>query len=208
MEIDGVLWLFDTGSPKSFGEENVISLDQQACKLSKHFAGLSADTLSRFIGVECRGLIGTDILGKFDHLIDVSNGNITISTSSLEHSGTKLPLSEMMGVPLLKARIANNEYLMFFDIGAEISYFQEDSITDFPSAGSVSDFYPGVGEFQTETHHVQAMLGEHQFDIRCGTLPSLLGATLSMMDVSGIIGNQMIRERLIGYFPRRNVLCL
>lgn len=97
---------------------------------------------------------------------------------------------------------------MFFDTGAQISYFQEDTITDFPSAGTVTDFYPGVGQFQTDTHQVQVGLGESAFTLRCGTLPGLLGATLMMADTSGIIGNQIMENRVIGYFPRRNVLCL
>ncbi|MBC8236554.1 hypothetical protein H8E77_43970, partial [bacterium] len=100
------------------------------------------------------------------------------------------------------------DYRMFFDTGAQISYFQEDTITDFPSAGTVTDFYPGVGQFQTDTHQVQVELGESAFTLRCGTLPSLLGATLMMAGTSGIIGNQIMENRVTGYFPRRNVLCL
>ena len=44
------------------------------------------------------------------------------------------------------------ERRMFFDTGAQISYLQDDVLDTFPSAGPVTDFYPGVGQFQTETH--------------------------------------------------------
>jgi hypothetical protein len=208
VEIDGWLWLFDTGAPTSFGESNEITLDVQRFRLCNGYMGLSAATLSQFTGVECRGLIGADILGKFDHLLDVPSGTVTISTGDLEHTGKTLPLSEFMGIPILTARIASSDYRMFFDTGAQISYFQEDTITDFPSAGTVTDFYPGVGQFQTDTHQVQVGLGESTFTLRCGTLPGLLGATLMMAGTSGIIGNQIMENRIIGYFPRRNVLCL
>lgn len=208
VKIDGWLWLFDTGAPSSFGESNEIILDAQCSRLSNDYMGLSASTLSQFTGVECRGLIGADILGKFDHLLDVLGGTVTISTGDLEHTGETLPLSDFMGTPILTARIASSDYRMFFDTGAQISYFQEDTITDFPSAGTVTDFYPGVGQFQTDTHQVQVELGESAFTLRCGTLPSLLGATLMMAGTSGIIGNQIMENRVTGYFPRRNVLCL
>ena len=41
---------------------------------------------------------------------------------------------------------------MFFDTGAQISYFQSPSLKDFPSNGTVKDFYPAIGEFETETY--------------------------------------------------------
>lgn len=208
VEIDGRLWLFDTGAPTSFGESNEITLDAQCCRLSNGYMGLSASTLSQFTGVECSGLIGADILGKFDHLLDVPSGTVTISTGDLEHTGETLPLSDFMGIPILTVRIASNDYRMFFDTGAQISYFQEDTINDFPSAGTATDFYPGVGQFQTDTHQVQVRLGEGEFTLCCGTLPGLLGATFMMAGTSGIIGNQIMKNRVIGYFPRRDLLCL
>ena len=153
-------------------------------------------------------ILGADILGKFDHLLDIPGGTLTISTGALEHGGKALGLSDFMGIPILTARIAGSDYRMFFDTGAQISYFQEGTITDFPAAGSVTDFYPGVGQFETDTYQVQVELGDAAFTLRCGTLPGLIGATLMLANTSGIIGNQILENRVIGYFPRRNLLCL
>lgn len=208
VEIDGGLWLFDTGAPTSFGESNEITVAAQCTRLPNTYMGLSAPTLSQFTGVECRGLLGADILGKLDHILDVPGGTATISAGHLEHTGKTLALSEFMGIPILTSRIASGDYRMFFDTGAQIAYFQEDILTAFPSAGTVTDFYPGFGQFQTHTHQVQVGLGDSTYTLRCGTLPGLLGATLMMADTSGIIGNQIMENRVIGYFPRRNVLCL
>lgn len=207
-EMEDGLWLFDTGAPTSFGESKEIVLDGHRSPLGNSYMGLSASSLSSFTGVECRGLLGTDILGKFDHILDVNGATASISADGLELAGQALPLSEFMGIPILTARIGGNDYQMFFDSGAQISYFQEDSITDFPSAGSVTDFYPGVGQFQTDTHQIPVSLGGMNFTLRCGTLPGLLGATLMLADASGIIGNQIFHDRTIGYFPRRKVLIL
>jgi len=208
IELEGNLWLFDTGAPTSFGESKKITLDGQSFRLNDNYLGFSASTLSQLTEVECHGLIGADILARFDHLLDVSNAAVTMSTERLEHTGTALPLSTFMGIPVVTARIAGKDYQMFFDTGAQISYFQEDIIKSFPSAGTVTDFYPGLGRFQTETHLVQVELGECVFTLRCGTLPGLLSATLMLAGASGIIGNQIAENRIIGYFPRRNELCL
>jgi hypothetical protein len=113
-----------------------------------------------------------------------------------------------MGIPIVTARIAGTDYRMFFDTGAQISYFDDDALTDFPFGGSVTDFYPGVGQFQTETHMVPIMLGSVAFALRCGTLPGTLRTTLMISDTKGIVGNQILHNRVIGYFPRRRTLAL
>ncbi len=209
LEADGQLWLFDTGAPTSFGCQTALRLGGEKLQLTDAYMGMTARTLSDFVPVECTGLLGGDILGQFDFVLDLSNGTngtVEISSGILEHSGKSVPTDEVIGIPIVAARIGGADYRMFFDTGAQISYFQHDSLVDYPAAGAIADFYPGVGQFQTETHNVDVVLGETEFTLRCGTLPELLAATLMMAGTTGIIGNQVIAGRRIGYFPRRRIV--
>ena len=208
VELDGEFWLIDTGAPTSFGKSNLLSLDGEQFSLGSTYQGLTHETLTSFVGVPCAGLLGTDVLGNFDHLFDTITGTLSISTSQFAHSGRNVDLSEFMGIPVLDVQIAGKPYRMFLDTGAQISYFQDDSFANFPSAGSLIDFYPGVGQFETETRQIDVSLGGVGFTLRCGILPSLLGATLMMAKIDGIIGNQILGHRIVGYFPRRRVLVL
>lgn len=113
-----------------------------------------------------------------------------------------------MGIPILSAQIGSSDYRMFFDTGAQISYLQDDSLAGFPAAGQVTDFYPGVGQFQTETHTVDVRVGASSLSVRCGSLPGLPGMTLMMAGTQGILGNQILHGRKVGYFPRRKLLIL
>lgn len=207
LELNGKLWLLDTGAPTSFGTSGSISIGGEDFELDTSLFGLTARALTDFVGVPCVGLLGADVLGRFDHIFDTTNGTLTISTDELVHSGQTVRLSEIMGIPILTAQIAGTDYRMFFDTGAQISYFQDDSLTDFPSAGSVTDFYPGVGQFQTDTHQVAVSLGGVAFTLRCGTLPGSLGEDLmKIAGIDGIVGNQILCNRIVGYFPRRHSL--
>lgn len=208
VEIEGHLWLFDTGAPTSFGSVERLQIADEGFSFSSSYFGLTALTLSQYVGVECSGLLGADILNRFDHIVDTKGAKLTVSTAELSHDGQRVHLDEFMGIPIVTASVGGSEYRMFFDTGAQISYFQEDSLADFPPAGSVTDFYPGVGQFQTDTHEVPIFLGEISFLLRCGCLPGLLGATLMMADTQGIIGNQVLIDRVAGFFPRRGILCL
>jgi hypothetical protein len=208
VEIEGNLWLFDTGAPTSFGSTETLAIDNQPFSLGSDYLGLTASTLSQYVEVECDGLLGADILGRYDHILDTTGGRLTVSTAELPHEGQRILLDEFMGIPVVTANVGGREYRMFFDTGARISYFQEDSLGDFPPVGSFTDFYPGVGQFETDTHQVPISLGNISFLLRCGCLPGLLGGTLMMADTQGIVGNQVLMDRVVGFFPRRGMLCL
>lgn len=208
VELDGHLWLFDTGAPTSFGVAERLQIAAEQFSLGSSYFGLTAATLTEYVGVRCAGLLGADVLGCFDHILDAKEGRLTVSTAELSHDGQQVRLDEFMGIPIVMASIGGSDYRMFFDTGAQISYFQDDSLAGFAPAGSVTDFYPGVGQFQTDTHEIPISLGEMSFLLRCGCLPGLLGATLMMADTQGIIGNQVLIDRVAGFFPRRGILCL
>ena len=90
---------------------------------------------------------------------------------------------------------------MFFDTGAQISYWQDEALSNFPSLGKVTDFYPGFGEFETETYQLELSIDTESNKLICGSLPGLLGETLMMASAQGIIGNEIMKDRVIGYFP-------
>jgi hypothetical protein len=97
---------------------------------------------------------------------------------------------------------------MFFDTGAQISYFQHEALASFPGAGRLKDFYPGFGEFETDTHDVEVTLGGTECHLRFGRLPDFVGMTLLMAGAGGIVGNEVVKNRRVGYFPRRHLLVL
>jgi len=208
VELGGELWLLDTGAPTSFGMSRRLTIAGEQFILGTDYLGLTAATLTQFVGVPCVGLLGADVLGRFDHLFDSIAGRLTVSTAELSHSGQTVRLDEFMGIPIVTARVGGRQYRMFFDTGAQISYFQGESLTEFPSAGSVTDFYPGVGQFQTDTHDVPVSLDGVSFTLRCGTLPGLLAPTLMMASTEGIVGNAILSNRTVGYFPRRRRMIL
>ena len=209
VEMAGELWFLDTGAPMSFGTMGVLEIAGMDFSLEANYLGLTAEALSGVVGTGCTGLLGADVLAHFDHILDAGQGTLTLSTEEdLAVEGARLPLTEFMGIPILTAQVRGRDHQMFFDTGAQISYLQDDSLTSYPSLGEVTDFYPGFGEFQTETFEVPIILHRVEFALRCGQLPSILGMTLIMAGTSGIVGNQVLADRIVGYFPGRSELIL
>lgn len=202
------LLLLDSGSPLSFGKPSSLEVAGYTFDLADQFLGLTPTLLSGYVGVECLGLVGSDILGVFDVIIDAMQNIVIFSKDPLAYYHNAIPIDFLMGIPILTAIIGSDSFRMFFDTGAQISYLQDAILFDYPPAGQVQDFYPGFGEFMTETHLVEMQVGESYFSLRCGRLPDLLGMTLMLTDVQGILGNECLRGRKVGYFPRRRVLDL
>ena len=203
MMIDDKRWLIDTGSPVSFGDENSLSICNEIFKIENTHGTLNAKELTSHIGLEVRGLIGVDILNTFDILFSINKYEVTFSKNSINVEGDILAIDSFMGIPIITVNILDTEYSMFFDTGAQISYFQSPSLKDFPSNGTIKDFYPSIGEFETETYLIDLDIGSSEYKLICGSLPTPLSETLMMASVDGIISNEMMENCIVGYFPRR-----
>lgn len=201
-------FLLDTGAPTSFGSVSLITLDGQIFGLPSSYLGLTAQKLSAYVERETDGILGADILNQFDLLIDVPQSRVAFSSAPLECVGEALPLDFCMGVPILESTVSGNSVRMFFDTGAQISYLQDDGLSSFPAEGRIIDFYPGIGQFSTDTFRTPIQLGHVNYQLCCGQLPPLLGMTLMLAGTRGIVGNEILRERCAGYFPRRRRLVL
>jgi hypothetical protein len=198
-------WLVDTGSPLSFGDSPALTLAGQSFSVASGYMGLTAAMLTDLIGHPAEGLIGTDILNRLDVVFDTEAGLLTFADDEWDsvEQGFSVPLSFFMEVPLIEVEVAGDRHSMFLDSGAPISYFQDESLADYPSMGAFKDFFPGMGEFESSTHLLPVSIGSVNLDLRCGSLPGLLGLTLLLAGASGIVGNQVLLNRKVAYLPRR-----
>jgi hypothetical protein len=206
LELHGDLWLLDTGAPTSFGSVPELEIAGARFALGASHMGLTVEDLTGLVAVECKGLLGADVLGNLDVLFDVPNGVITVSSDHLAHDGGAVPMDAFMGIPIVGVDIQGDNRRVFLDTGAQLSYLAERDFLRFPPTGRMPDFYPGLGRFETETCDAAVTIGGIAFTLRCGLLPGILEATLLVAGTAGIIGNQVIAGRTIGYFPRRREL--
>jgi hypothetical protein len=207
VQINGALWVYDTGADSSFGVPPV-SLLGPAQNISADYAGFTAADISGFLGEAVEGIIGADLINPFDHLIDLHTNTLTVSDEALACDGHVQSLDFYMGVPMLEAQVGGARCKLFFDTGAQISYYQSSVPPGAEPAGAVDDFFPSAGEFSSETYRFPIVLSGFSPVVRFGKLPGLMGMSLGMAGVSGILGNELMRNRVTGYFPRRKQLIL
>lgn len=205
-------WLIDTGAPSSFGEPSAVSIGREEFLVENNFMGMDAAKLREFVGHPTAGIIGVDILNQFDVVFDSEGGRgrkVSFHSSEMQINGDVVAIADsVLGVPIVEAVISGQPKRLVFDTGAQLSYYEGHDLSDFPEAGSVQDFHAAIGTFETATYRVEMTVGSRQQEFRCGSLPEDLSPLMKMMKTEGIIGNELMAFRKIGYFPRRKQLVL
>tara|TARA_Y100000385_G_C13026912_1_gene608837 strand:- start:111 stop:830 length:720 start_codon:yes stop_codon:yes gene_type:complete len=210
-------WLVDTGAPSSISPELRLSFDQngyqRGFEVPATYMGISIPTLTDLVGVEFSGLLGTDILNEYDILWDIEAETMQLTENELDASslglvGNELAIGNIMGVPTLDVTCAGCSQTMFFDTGATHSYLTKFNEQLPPQAKEVDDFLPGFGKFTTKLTQINFEMDRVKYLLQTGELPPLIGMSLSLTGSEGIIGNEVMRHRRIGYFPRRRAMLI
>ena len=197
-------WIIGTGSPRSFSELPTLELDGVSLNMAPSFAGLSAATLSAFIGLPVTGLLGIDVLKRFDIEFDLPSSQIMLSSNPVAWNGTVVPLQTYQGLPILDAVIGGQNARAFLETGAKLSYWADASLVNYPATGVFEDFYPGIGLFQVDSYRVPVGIGGRNFDIRFGVPTTQVLSMLRMAGVTAILGNEIFQNQKIGFQTRQN----
>ena len=99
-----------------------------------------------------------------------------------------------MGVPIANNMIGNTNCEAFLDTGAKLSYVAKSLISSYSPCGVEKDFYPGMGEFETQVYQVPFQIGRNKVTLRCGVLPGLLEKALFITGKLGIIGTEIFEK--------------
>ena len=212
-----VLFVYDTGGPKSFGVGGLNPLNDEYIpyfypdEQISYSKVIDAKKLSDFLGMRVDGLIGTDILNQYDHIIDLKTNTLTFSKQELKHQGHTLPLTFsniLQGVPMLVAQINTQQSNFIFDTGAQYSYYDDTMPKHSIPMGDITDFWPPIGTFKTQSYKALVKLNDIETYIHFGVPPAELSKLLKASGAKGILGNELMRNRITGYFPRRKELVI
>ena len=215
IKIEGRLWVYDTGSELTFGTHDVSLLGPPQSTPRSYNGMVSAADISKFINIDVAGLLGTDILNRHDHIIDLQTNTLTVSDDELEVDGVAQPLEFFMGLPTLLVTLSpcqlvtsRAQHALIFDTGAPICYYQGDIPPSATPGPIIKDFHPGFGTFESPSNFFNIELFGVRHRLQFGRLPDLMSMALGMTKCDGILSNELMRNRVTGYFPRRKELVL
>lgn len=194
--------LIDTGIPVSLGRNPEWYFMHEVHELSEGYLGVTLQQISSLVGAPVEILLGSDILKNYCVLFELDRQRFSISAQPLLHSRHNFPLSLIMGVPGVRIDILGQPAEMYLDTGAKLSFVSSAFANGLKAVGKEKDFYPGLGEFETDVYAIDFSLGDLVFTLRCGLLPGMLETALMVSGKQGIIGTEFFtRFGVLMNFP-------
>ena len=213
IEDNGKTYLIDTGSPYSIFDGEALEFLGQTCHKSNMMA-LAAQVMptdiSSLLGMHVDALIGNDILKHFAICFNYGQGEITFSDEGLTlPDAIAIPIDTSFGVPKAKMSLLGDEGLFFLDTGAKISYVNSATTSGLTPDETDTDFYPGVGDFETSVFNLDTTIASKTFRVRYGNLPKLLEFSLiGLSGTKGVIGYDFFNNFKVLIDYRANQLYL
>ena len=180
--------LIDTGAPSTIHDTKNIEFCGKIYHCATNQMGLTVEKLSEMLGTKITTLLGNDILSNYKILFDYRNKLVLFNSEEHEFIGEEVKISSFMGIPIIELSVSNKPLKFFIDTGAKLSYLSNNFTKNYKSVGKEVDFYPGVGEFETDCYEILTNIGNREFLVKYGNLPDLLQVTLMLGGTNGIIG--------------------
>ena len=190
--ISGLQVLIDTGSPVSIGRAS-LDLLGITCKPQHSFMGLSINLIEEYLGHKIDLLLGADMLNSLCFSINYDDRTVSFSSEPQNLEGKSLPVEKMHNVPIIAIKAGGQHRKVFFDTGAKVSYLKQSLTVGLTCTGKAKDFYPGIGQFETELYRVPLEILDEAIELDCGNLPALIEMTLAMANCDGILGNAIFK---------------
>jgi len=187
-EISGLLAVVDTGSPASFGAVGALAIQSREFPLASQYLGVDVGAINRHLQSPVAALIGTDILREFVVTFDLGTNTLVFEAGRLTPPEA-VEVTDVMGVPVVPARLDGVDHSMIVDTGAALSYLVAPPTgADAALGETMDDFLPMFGKFRTELFQAHLTAGRSAGIRRFGVLPPPLDGLLRMLGVSGLIG--------------------
>jgi hypothetical protein len=104
------------------------------------------------------------------------------------------PLRYVMDIPVVDAAVNGKVVPVFVDTSSHHTFIDE-ALIKCPEVGTVYDFYPGLGTFESLTYHTTLYLRGCDFTINAAILPRTLQHLLHYSGVKGIIGLDVLKHQ-------------
>ena len=193
------LLLVDTGSPVSLHRDGYIDIMHKRHDVPKSYMTVNPHFLTEKVGVEIAGLLGMDIICKYQVWIDVATGVDFLDFESVDNGlpyCRQVATFNVAGIPGIIVEINGRRVRLLFDTGAPVSYIADSFIAGTPVVDTVEDFSPLTGgeSYTVDLHLLTTGFAGETFDVAYGSMPPTVAMLLKAYGADGIIGYDLMSK--------------
>jgi hypothetical protein len=188
--------LIDTGSPQTLHTLGTLDFNGRTFNTATDMTGVSVGMISKLLGMQITTLMGTDILAEFVVQFDYASSTLTFSPD-WPTEGKLFDLKFVKGLPVFDAEVGGQSVPVILDSGAKLSYAPTSITASHDMAGLVEDFHPAIGQFKTQTHHVQTCMSDWTVEVLYGNLPDVMAMLLASLGIEVVLGSDFFKAFVV-----------
>jgi Mg-chelatase subunit ChlD len=189
----GVRVAIATGTPQSFGSRPLHLLGDGHRLPATLLPNVDATSIGRSLGTPIDVVLGADILSQYQCLLDLGGHRVVFSRGDLGCDGVSLRVPLRHAVPSADVVIGTRPGVAFLDTGARLSYM-DPACVSAPPVARERDFFPLLGEFETEVYEVDIEVAGLRFRGRFGVLPTPLQQEIKAFGAQWVIGSELLQQ--------------
>jgi hypothetical protein len=186
--------IIDTGSPASLGPDIAVQLLGCAIQLNSTIGNYAWGQIQESLPFEAVGLIGVDAFSGSSLAFDLTNGTLALLEMPVE--GSHEPF--IMGSPVVRCQIGEENLLAVLDTGAGLSYLRDSRFASFGKPlGGARDFHPMLGELEVDTVDCSVTLGNQSMTEIFGLATEDLQRLMQMSKIDAILATSWFEKCVI-----------
>ena len=195
-------WLVDTGCPNTFGTPGHVTWDGVRRSVPQQYGPVTMREIQSHVNTPFVGMIGSDLLNAQDSCWDGPAGELRLGDANIPAEASAVEFEDLMGAPVVRARIGAHTARCIFDTGAQFGYVLDERLTEggVPD-GRINDFNPIIGAIESPAWRVEVVLGGARFTERVGLLSGIASQALKAFGIDAFIGCSWLSSRTVWYQP-------
>lgn len=196
INVDGNIFIVDTGSPATFGRQETITLcgrDFNA-DMENNVFGVNMEEISKLLGTHIDGFIGGDTFRQLAALeFDYPNNTITFHDvlPDMVH-GSQTDFEMCRNYVSINLLINGQTHRVFFDCGAPIAYLNPEILPNRKPDGVRNDVSPFGGAFESPVFLMETQFAGRTFESVYGPIPETHRTLVIGFGHDGIVGKNIL----------------
>lgn len=196
INVDGNIFIVDTGSPATFGRQETITLCGRDFNagMGNNISGMTMDGISNLLGTHIDGFIGGDTFRQLVALeFDYPNNTITFHDVLPDMADSLQTDFEMCGNHVSINLLINGQTRrVFFDCGAPIAYLNPEILPNRKPDGVRNDVSPSGGAFESPVFSMETQFAGRTFVAEYGPLPETHQTYVASKGHDGVVGKNIL----------------
>lgn len=186
--------LLSLGTNFSLSNDKTVTILGKTFNLTDQYMGFSLKDVNKYLNVDIDYILGSEILSKYNLKIDYKNKELKLSDTAINDLKESIPIKYELEIPKIPFKVNNRNVEAILDTISNLSYVNEKNLDEKSAKGEETDFFLGMGNFETKYYNSTYTLGEESFNLKTALYPSVISKSRFLTVDKIVIGKELLKN--------------